>query len=327
MNKKDARSIKEKLEGNVFWVIISSMIIAGVAVGGTVYGVMNYFEGVKIANAVYECNNKLKEYSSILSSLDRGVSDNNFYDVRNFLVSKSKGNFSDNKSNYFEKEKFYSQKANDIWDYRIDSTIDSRILTSYDSLFAVHFWTHKKATEPPNNKVKEKLEVTITLEVYKSKTIAKMYEVGVQYAESFLNKNSEKTENPKNDDNKDADEFLSFTKDYYMNDLISKYAISTVSFQMSMFMYTHKNNGKIRINKLQKVENVFYCQTLSESKVVESENNATGIVYNKIEHIFINANNNLYFITIQTPSLEPLPNKEKENDITFWLSNFKIVVD
>jgi len=102
-------NIREKIENNIFSVIIS----VAIEVVGVTYSLVSYFDNQKLEYIKLQLEEEKNKYAQI----NRDVPGIKHFDVRSFLVKKASDKLLESGLTYFEQDHLIALKDDDYWKY------------------------------------------------------------------------------------------------------------------------------------------------------------------------------------------------------------------
>ncbi|SDY13014.1 hypothetical protein SAMN05444411_1332 [Lutibacter oricola] len=313
-------------------------IIFFITVATPVIGILMFFYNYKIENIKDKYEIEKAELKTKISSIERNIGDNKYFDVRQFFTTDNTKDpiYS---SEYISQGNFYADTTDTNWIYKkisplsyvrnelninplelqigrknsltLDSILSNKKFKDYRKSYKFHQWKYKDSIEISNSNEKEILNSSINVFVIK-KDIAKLIF-------NVINENVKKDK--------------ALLKSYEIDSVIVNQVIGTAKKQyeknssglifsviINGIVYNSLLSGElIELQNIQKKSEVFYTKYNKEYLLENDKAFETGEIF------FAEKNDNIYIVLIKIFDKEPLIQMEKAADINKWLFSLKFI--
>ena len=336
-------NLKEILERNIVYVVAG----ASVAVGSVVFATTQYFQSERIelldlthSQAITRLENDhardIGQLRSRLASIERGVSDQTYYDIRQLTYGPGLEVEIPSESKYFDDDKFYALPDIKNWQYQKITEYDfTKLITDLDipkpfadesRLVTLHLW---KSTDHYRLELDDQnlnLFPFIFLQKMSYERMQEIMNVGAAYArwedeEDDFEFDEEDLSAPD-----EVDELVENLSSLMRDDVTGIFFLFQNLIQVQDAI-SNASNRRYRLVKVQKVGNILYSQSLTEFQNVRVNGEMTNSIYLRSEIILVSTSKHIYFIKISVPSLEPLPRGDTYARINEWLLNLRLDVN
>lgn len=331
MSKKKPKKGKENQRKTINkWITITSAIVLPI-----IFFLYNY--RIDILNDKHQAEIMVLETK--ISSIERNIGENDYFDVKNLFVSDGQGNKPLFQSNFVPSGNFYADTTSTEWFYKeispisyikneldidplefqigrkssisIDSILSSQEFISYRREYKFHQWKYKDSIILERDNINKILNTTINVFII-DKEVAKL-------AFDVLNRNLKSEKVLVN----------SLDIDTTLLNRVVKTAKKQYSKNSSALMFNIFINGMIynsllkgdliELKNVQKKSDVFYTKYTSE---IEAETNP---IFETSELFFAEKNNKVYIVIIRAFDLEPIIPSKKATAINKWLFSLQFL--
>ncbi len=331
--KESSNKIKDFLEQHIYTTIFG-LVISTVTI---TYLVVTFFDEVKYKN-------ELDSYKNTLSSIERRLGGNETIDVSK-LVSITMNNQLNENSKFFPEDNFFAS-TNNYWKYKYTNPIElifiqngvpaPKEVIDNPMDMPIHIWSggdEYKIThlcdcpfdstfqmnpnglnlingKDENNEEGQAIVYSLNQKVFKPFIILQKW---------IKNNNSEKVRSTKNVDS--IYYSINFDK-IPKSELLGRFLYMEIGKYFDGLSAEFVNK---EILSVQKINDIIYSQFLTTYNNIEINDKKQDKFYVYSEYIIINTANNVYTLSIQTPSLEPKKNSNSFRKITEWIAEFGII--
>ncbi len=346
-------NLKEKIEGNIFIVLIGLLI----TIGGAVFSVTTYFQEKKIESLKENYKNSIQKLEANILSIDRNVGEKKYFDIRNFIYSEGQQSSG---SEYFTKGNFYANTQIENFSFQQFSEIDFirkitnlsekdieaaalfnpifKILQSeeYLNLTAdapIYSWISRDSIHYSIRSKTINEHQYMTVQKIKKEVILKVMNLGANFSfnldEPIKIKNNDqllKQKIVKKDTIgfNDLEKLKESLSNNLENDFISLfyYIIINMKFRAAL-----NKNQSIEISKLQKLGNVLYMKSITKTPHCDYKGSKDVIHYETEELYLISDGKNFFQLRSVIPGFEPLPNSKNLAQLNIWLNSLKFITE
>lgn len=332
-NKKKSKeqnvSIEKKRNTHLYWIGILAFL-------GSIVGFL----------WTYQSNNKderhaieLTELKTKISSIERNIGENDYFDVKQLFISDNNRNTPSVKSNYIASGNFYADTTNTNWNYKqippvtfvrngldinpFELAIGRKSSLTIDSIFKnPEFKNYKRKYRFHQFKYKDslKIEVAGKEEIYNSSINVVVIKKDVaKIIFDILNENI----------NKEKQLLKSLDIDSTMVNQVIKTAEKQFNQNSSSLIFNLILNGMVynslssgntlELQSVQKKSEVFYTKYTREYDIEPETIFETGEVF------FADKDNHIYIVLIKVIDKQPLIKTELAADINDWLFSLKFL--
>jgi len=338
-------NLKERVESHIVPIIIGSCVVTG----GVVFTVENYFHSQHSEREEQAHVQSFKELQithsqdiakleSRLASIERGMPDQKFYDIRDLIYTSDEGKELPNGTTYFDEAEFYAFTDGKHWRYQKTTEAALFKLLAGEELEGpladlanrpVHFWrTGTDYTIEYGGDIYPFFpNVQVSRIAYSE--LPNLLNVGVSFAK-WLEDDE--------DFSFDAEDLTSSGHSEGVDGFIAAMS-SSMRHDMTGILFLFRQlqslqsalidpeNEHYRLLKVQKLGNVHYSHSLTTYKNVVVNGNPKKTFYERVELILVAGKNHIFMIQISLPSLEPVPRGDAYSELNAWLANLRVVVN
>lgn len=324
-------TIKERIEQNPF----ISLIIVSLAIVSVVIPVLQFFHSKEIS--ILEKQNLLKidELNSRLSSIKRGIGDSDYFDIRKLFITKDDMKSVSQNLLYYESDQFYAPSNLNNFIYKkysepellkYESDIEPPELFEklYGSMY-VHQWVANQELIVDGVKNLKKISARIRVQKRSKEDLKGMlgelfHKVNVQnILKNYIEKNK------LTDGEFDTLSINENLENIYDGNWSAIFLDNYLT--KSLTLPTLNNNVEYELLNVNKVGNIIYVQGLTTLRNVIVNGIKYDSYYLRDELIIASNFRDVYTISTLVPSSDPSTRNNYFNDITEWLSNFKIIIN
>jgi hypothetical protein len=324
-------ALREKIDNN----IITVLVVVSIAVAGTTFLVVNYWNEQQLNNLEQFKNFELAKLESKLASIERDVPGIKYFDVRKILYSANNANTISPTLNYFENDEFYAPKSDEYWSYSKTNEIEflkqvtgkgiyGGLFDVYLSKYPVHLWEANETFEMINQEKIFNLFPYIFLQKLSYHDLRKILRVWVSYDRWRMERHDYVFNEEDLKQSTDTDENLMNITQAIHDDPVGFLfsSLSSLGFQSSV----KSSNETYTIKKVQKKENVLYSQSTTKYAGVKVSGEIT-TVYVQQEIMIISDKKGIYLIKIYLPSKEPVVRNFVYANVNNWLTSVKLLMN
>lgn len=338
-------SIKEKIENNI-WVVI---IGASISTGLFIYSITGYFNGKEIEGLEVAHSIQIEQLKSRILSIERDIGEQRYFDLRKFIINENQINEVDSDLTYFENGDFYVNTINDYWDFKEMTEIEyiikiahlkdadlfflqlllpqfrlysDSLISEYLEEFPIHTWWSKDSIIFYQDSIEQILYSRISIQTMPLDAFQKIMDLGVDI---IMYEEEEYT----NDLKIDSLELFSDIEDLKSR-IANQAQIDLTGLMLTYQLYKKiqlglTGNTIIKFDEIKKMKNISYGKIRTEYLGCAYGENENSKIYQTEEIFLISKGNALYIIQIALPSTEPRIPKELTYNVNSWLNSLKII--
>ena len=266
--------LKEKLENNIIIILVGVVITTT----GITFGVNQYFVGQKTDLLKTEHDQDIRELESKLASIQRGISDNYFLDVRTFQLKGEDYPSSaiPTDSEFFSEDSFYAIRSLENWKYSktseaelVATLIGEELPEQYSKLartMPIHLWRGNDELEIKGHDSFVKMFPYALIQKIPYSKLGTLVGAGINFLEE--------DELPLEEDETVQDLIADF-EDLFRGDALGTLFTLLLNAQLAGALMSPQT--EFRIVTIQKVGNVLYAHMLITLKDLE----VNGVFYDK----------------------------------------------
>lgn len=322
--------LRKRIEENpIISLLLTSFVIVSV-----VFAIVQYLHSREIELIEKQHKLEVSSLQSRLSSIKRGISDSDYFDVKQLFISKDEINNISQSLKYFEDDEFYAISDPTPFVYSKISALEileigkgykiPEVFREILNKFFIHQWIINEEINIEGIEDLNNITPQITVQKYSKEMLKSMlgdFFHNIASDKKFLNYlfNNELTGSV--DTLKVSNNLESMYDGNWSAIFLENYL--TKSLQISAF----NSNADYKLLNITKVKNLIYAQGLTTLKNVIVNNEKYKSYYLRNEIIITSDSKEVYIISTRVPSSDPSTRNQYFNDVTYWLSNFKMIVD
>lgn len=345
------KSLRDRMQNNV----IVLLIVSGVAVAGTTFSISEFlysqeqkFLHVKqdaemtalkakhqeeLFSLLRSHDSDRKEFEDRITSIEREIGENHYFDIRNFFIQDSKTAEVSKRAQYFSDANFYAPRDRSRWTYAEMTTMDFlrymlgddnpilsmiRIPPEAEKFERVSIWMGQQQQSLEGGPYK-RLMPYVFVERLSHQEYYNMLNKTVRAHMAKLQANSDQDVSEEV-----VAEGIELLMKSYRDDVVTTTITGGLNF-MSWFKL-HFPNTRVYVKKLQKIDNVLYMQNFITMSNVKVDGVPHDQYYITLESFFISTPKELYVVATFVPSSEPVPRHEYFVWVNEWLGDFRVVI-
>lgn len=331
-------NIEKKIKDNI-WIVL---LLITVAVGTTLYSILNYYFEKEIEKQESTCALMIEEMKSRVQSIERNLGGVNYFDVRNLLINKSELATIEKNTKYNKQGNFFALDDGKYWNYLELTELDNMLKTynlSIHDLSKGPFGNSNETyllpfvkTYSKNHPVyswwsKDSIIFEHTAGDMTLYTKASVQNLTFDYLKKLdaygLLKSTNPTQSLSNNKKSGLMVFLQRYSKQSDHDRIGN-MLSHYVTQKTRFSTVYPD-VVVNIQELEKLDNLCYSrvETQFNNCKIDTINNAT--VYNIEEIFWLKRANYISIVSISYPSLEPRIPQEIAFEVNLWLNKLKLM--
>lgn len=323
-------NLKERIEKNP---IIALFTLSVILVSGAI-SVLQYFHNKEMNLLDRQKDIEITDLKSKLSSIKRGISSNEYFDIRQLFVKNEDIKAIPTSLSFFSEDQFYALKEVGSLKYSKPSYVDLFKINEgkeppdlYKSLYSnkyVHLWTTEDEVRIENIEGLKLISPRIKLQKTSKDELRGMF------GELFHKLNLSKMVDSYVEKNKLSDG--SFDKSSIEKNLENIYNGNWSAILLDQYLTqclslpAYNPNMSFELLNVNKVGNVIYTQGLATFTDVTVNNKYYKRYYLRDEVIILTSSTAVYIISTLVPSSDPSTRDPVYNDISNWLHSFKMII-